>query len=89
METRRQDAGSSRPVRGEPDWATFTRRTNDPKLTWLEQALDSAGIPHRRQGESWHAPILQVPKADLDRAWTILDPVDEVADDDPMFGGAR
>ena len=66
-------------------WVTLTRRTNDPKLAWLERRLTLAGIDSRRQGESFHAPILQVPEADEDLAWDILDPVDGVADDDPRF----
>lgn len=68
-------------------WTVFTRRTDDPKLTWLELQLTEAGIPHRRNGESWHAPILEVPADQLDAAWAILDPVDDIPDDDPMFDG--
>lgn len=48
-------------------------------------AESAAGIDSRRNGESFHAPILEVPEASLDLAWEILDPVDDVADDDPMF----
>lgn len=67
-------------------WVTFTRRTEDPKLAWLERQLDAAGIDCRRHGETFHAPILQVRALDLDRAWAILTPVDDVPDDDPRFG---
>lgn len=66
-------------------FVTFTRRTNDPKLQWLEVQLDNAGVPNRREGESFHAPILKVMRKDLDRAKEILAPVDEVPDDDPRF----
>lgn len=66
-------------------WVTFTRRTEDPKLGWLERQLDQRGIPSRRKGHTWHAPILEVQECDLDRAWAILDPVDDIADDDPQF----
>jgi len=62
-------------------WVTFTRRTNDQKLAWLEKQLDAAKISHRRHGESVHAPILQVPGGQLDQAWKILDPVDDLPDD--------
>lgn len=66
-------------------WVTFTRRTDEPKLTWLERQLDSAGIRNRRNGASAHAPILQVQEEDLVDAWAILSPVDDIADDDPQF----
>ena len=66
-------------------WKTFTRRTNDPKLTWLEDRLDEAGIAHRRQGRSFHAPIMQVRASKLKEAEAILDPVDDIPDDDPQF----
>lgn len=66
-------------------WTQFTKRTDDPKLDWLEEQLDAAGIPSRRNGCSWHAPILEVPKEHLGAAWEILDPVDDIPDDDPMF----
>ena len=68
-----------------PDWATFTRRTEDPKLAWLERELDKREIPHKRDGRSFHAPILKVPKGNLDAAWEILAPLDDVNDDDPQF----
>jgi hypothetical protein len=67
------------------DWVLFTKRTDDPKLAWLERRLDEARIPHRRAGWSWHAPILEVPSDRLDDAWKILTPVDDIEDDDPRF----
>lgn len=67
------------------DWARFTKRTDDPKLAWLERQLDKAEIPHRRNGRSFHAPILEVPEDRLDTAWALLTPVDDVDDDDEMF----
>lgn len=69
------------------DWVMFTKRTDDPKLAWLAGQLDEAGIPHRRNGWSFHAPILEVPEDRLEDAWAILTPVDDVDDDDPMFQG--
>ena len=68
------------------DWRLFTKRTNEPKLSWLERQLDEAGVPHRRNGESFHAPILEVQYEDLDRAWEILAPVDDEPDDGERFG---
>jgi len=66
-------------------WARFTKRTDDPKLTWLERKLDAAGIPNRRDGSSFHAPILQVEEGRLDDAWEILRPVDDIDDEDLVF----
>lgn len=66
-------------------WVRFTKRTEDPKLKWLEAELKRHGIKSRRNGESWHAPILEVKQKDLDAAWKILDPVDDVPDDDARF----
>lgn len=68
-----------------PEWVTFTKRTEDPKLAWLERQLDAAGIPHRREGESFHAPILQVPKEHEAAAWKILSPVDDIPDNARRF----
>ena len=66
-------------------WVQFTKRTNDPKLGWLEAKLKEKGIESRRHGESWHAPILQVRLKDLEAAWAILDPFDNIRDDAPTF----
>ena len=69
-----------------PEWARFTRRTNDPKLRWLEGRLRGAGIQSRRNGESFHAPILEVEASRIDDAWALLPAeIDDAADDDPMF----
>ena len=67
------------------NWVMFTKRTDDPKLSWLERALERVGIPSRRNGSSFHAPILEVPEEKLDAAWEILTPVDDVPDDDERF----
>jgi hypothetical protein len=77
------------------EWETFTRRTNDPKLAYLERLLDAKGIPHRRSKiRSFHAPILQVPKEHMDAAWEVLTSrlpgfsqqmFDEMDDDHPLF----
>jgi hypothetical protein len=67
------------------NWVRFTKRTDGLKLIWLEKRLQDRGIPSRRNGESFHAPILEVQGKDLDAAWTILTPVDDIEDDDPRF----
>ena len=66
-------------------WERMTKRTDDPKLAWLERQLDKAGIAHRRNGESFHAPIMEVDTSKYDEAWKILDPVDDIPDHDPMW----
>ena len=68
------------------DWVTFTRRTNDPKLAWLQAQLAFVGIPSRRDGESFHAPILKVPTTQIADAWKVLTPHwDKLDDDDKAF----
>lgn len=72
-------------------WVTFTKRTDGPKLAWIEGQLDRLSIAHRRNGESFHAPILEVDEADLDRANEILfmetgaGTVDDMPDDHPRW----
>jgi len=70
-------------------WVKLCRRTNDPKLSWLECQLDHEGIPNRRNGESFHAPILEVDARFEDEAGAILNSVDDIADDDEKFLGAE
>jgi hypothetical protein len=67
------------------EWVQLTKRTEDPKLSWLEDQLKDNGIEFRRHGESFHAPILQVKKADYDKAMEILEPIDDIPDDDPKY----
>lgn len=67
------------------NWIALTRRTNLPKLRWLIHAFKRAGIQFRINGQSFHAPILQVLEEDRERAWKILTPVDDLLDDDPIF----
>lgn len=66
-------------------WVQFTKRTDDPKLAWLERQLAAAGIESRRNGWSFHAPILEVSELHLEKAWEILGPFDSIPDDDPIF----
>jgi hypothetical protein len=73
-------------------WVTAYRRTEDPKLAYLERRLAEQGIPSRRNGDSWHAPILEVPAEHEGAAWDLLGEqwgdvqLDDVPDDDPRFG---
>ena len=67
------------------EWTTLLRRTNDPKLAWFEAFLDNLGVPHRRAGHSFHAPILQVPEdAEMySAAWSALSKtLAQIADDE-------
>ncbi|HEY1295416.1 MAG TPA: hypothetical protein VGJ60_20250 [Chloroflexota bacterium] len=74
-------------------WETLCRRTEDPKLRFIEAWLDNLGIQHRRNGYSFHAPILEVDAALHDFAYEqiLMAPdadfgyFDEVPDDDPRF----
>jgi hypothetical protein len=75
-----------------PSWVMFTKRTDVPKLGWLEEQLDELNMPHRRNGRSWHAPIMEVPEEYLEAADSFLQSrmpdgriLDEIEDDDPMF----
>ena len=60
----------------------------------LTLALTQRGIPHRRNGESFHAPTLQVPAERLAAAWDMLGEdvfgdgqrLDDIPDDDLVFG---
>ena len=65
----------------------FTKRTNDPKLNWIERQLTSVNILWQRKGYSFHAPILYVEKNRIDDAWKILDPIDDIPDDDVRWTG--
>jgi hypothetical protein len=53
-------------------WEPLCRRTDDPKLAYIEEWLDLLGIPHRRNGRSYHAPILEVAEEDHDRAYQAI-----------------
>jgi hypothetical protein len=67
------------------EWVTVCRRTNDPKLAWIERELITLGIASRRHGESFHAPILEIDAAAEDRFWEWFEPYDTIPDDDPRF----
>lgn len=72
-------------------WVTFCRRTDDPKLSAIESMLDARGIAHRRNGHSFHAPILEVPDEHAGAAWDLLGldvdgrTLDDIPDDDPIW----
>jgi hypothetical protein len=67
------------------EWTMLTKRTNDPKLKWLEKQLDAKGIPNRRNGKSFHAPIMEVQACYYHQAYDLLMNIDEIPDDDPRF----
>lgn len=67
------------------NWVVLCKRTNDPKLSWLEKRLLEEGIVSSREGFSFHAPVLWVRKEDEAAANAVLDPVDDIPDDDPQF----
>lgn len=70
----------------------FTKRTDDPKLAWIERNLMRMGIPSRRNGHSFHAPILEVPESRLSEADGLLNRrvgryrIDDIRDDHPRWG---
>ena len=73
-------------------WEQLCRRTNDPKLSFIEARLDAMGIAHKREGESRDAPILRVDARRFEEAWALLSEdvagmgeLDEIPDDDPIF----
>lgn len=74
-------------------WVTYCKRTEDPKLAFIEKMLAERGIESRRNGHSWHAPILEVDESDLDAAWAMLNEdvfgdgqrLDDIEDDDFVF----
>ena len=81
-------------------WVTICKRTDDPKLAWIERQLEARGIPHQRGIPSWHADAtLEVPKEHEQAAWDLLaEPaparlrrwyktIDDVPDDHGMFQG--
>jgi hypothetical protein len=74
-----------------PSWVLFTKRTEDPKLAWIEGELDKLGIPHRRHGESRDAPILEVPaNRELEAEGILMRRVgrytiDDIRDDHPRW----
>ena len=66
-------------------YTQFTKRTDDPKLKWLEGELDKVGIKHYRDGYSGHGPIMMVDESMLDAAYEILTPIDDIPDNDKRF----
>lgn len=70
-------------------WIVLCKRTEHPKLGWLARKLGAAGIANKIEGQSFHAPLLWIKAEDEDRALKILDPIDNIPDDDPRFKGVR
>lgn len=80
-------------------WETFCKRTEDPKLRYIEAMLTERGIPHRRNGYSFHGPILQIPQEFDTEAWSMLgeklpgrgrrQTLDDMPDNHPIFLAGR
>ena len=76
-------------------WVLAFKRTEDPKLAFFESLLTERGIPHRRNGHSFHAPILEVPEEHEAAAWAMLGEklprrrtrLDDMPDDHEAFAG--
>jgi hypothetical protein len=51
---------------------TFTRRTDYPKLAFIQDLLLRHGIPCKVEGRSFHAPILKVSELFEEDAWDLL-----------------
>ena len=66
-------------------YVAFTRRTEHPKLGFVLSKLDEADIKWRNAGYSFHAPIIEIDESRQDDAWKILDPIDDIEDDDVCF----
>ena len=55
------------------EWVTLCKRTDDPKLAWIEAHLALKGIPSRRGIPSFHADAtLEVPEQFETQAWDFL-----------------
>ena len=67
------------------EWEQFTKRTNNPKLSWVLSKCKSAGLRVLLDGKSFHAPISYVHRDDYKKAWDILGPIDNTPDDSPKF----
>lgn len=79
-----------------PRWVQLCKRTDDPKLGWIERELQARGIPTRRGIPSWHADAtLDVPEEHADAAWALLGErlpgrrrtIDDMPDDHADFVG--
>lgn len=66
-------------------WMTLCSRVNDPKLAYIEKELQNQKIEHRRHGQSWHGPVLQVKAKCLDQARLSVNALNGMGDDNPMF----
>jgi hypothetical protein len=74
-------------------WELLCKRTNYPKLGYIITRLKEQGIKCRLNGESWHAPILEVEATRIIEASAILGQcrlgfrkqLDDVPDDHPKF----
>ncbi len=68
------------------EYKILTKRTANPKLGWLMRKCKDAGLRVFIEGKRMFGePISWVHRDDFDKAWAILDPVDDVPDDDDRF----
>lgn len=67
------------------EWLQFTKRTEDPKLSWVLAKCEAAGLRTFIEGASWHAPVSYVHRDDYEAAWGILGPIDNIRDNAPRF----
>lgn len=67
------------------EWHLFTKRTDEPKLSWLLEQCHAKGLRVVQKGHSAHAPCTYVHRDDYDSAWDVLSPVDNIPDDDCQF----
>lgn len=80
-----------------PRLRTLTRRTDGPKLAYLEKRLTEANVPFIREGHTGNHPVLKV-SAETEHYRAALDiideevefngemtPIDSLPNDHPMF----
>lgn len=68
------------------EFKPFTRRTANPKLAWLMRKCKDAGLRVFIEGKRMLGePISWVHRDDEDKAWGILNPVDDIPDDAKRF----
>lgn len=67
------------------NYVLFTKRTNDPKLSYVLKKCREKGLRVKKSGKSFHAPCSWVHVEDEEKAWEILSPIDDIDDNDPMF----
>jgi len=75
------------PDKGANTWVVLTRSTRDPKLRWLADKMSVLGVKIRRVESTNGTAQLHVCEDQLREAWAVLNRVDDLPDDDPLFSG--